>query len=438
MRNNEELKGAISFSELIERYCIKIPIIQRDYAQGRDSANEIRDKFLDALYDSLFDKEKALKLDFIYGTIENGYFIPLDGQQRLTTLFLLYWYLAKIECIEFNLKDKFSYETRTSSREFCNKLISEKFEINDNKISKAIENQNWYYMEWNHDPTIKSMLKMLDTIEEKFKNHANYNNSTSYFDKLKNITFQFLILEKFKLTDDLYIKMNARGKLLTPFENFKAEFEKYIKENEQEFDKSKSEKFVNNIDRDWADLFWNYKDISNSDTNKSNTYDDEMMNFIRVIFGFGFHGKDEFKEESLKVIFDQEQYKNLSFSKYKNIGCINKETFEMLYHSFDNLINDEHKLLNIIDSKYKPYYEEEIFFKKVLKGNISYPERILFYAYIKYLIYRYNREDINQWMRVFHNLTENSEIDSIDRYLNALKLIDKILEKKKKVISCSF
>jgi len=40
-------------------------------------------------------------------------------------------------------------------------------------------------------------------------------------DERPAITFELLPLEHFGLTDDLYIKMNARGKPLTSFETFK-------------------------------------------------------------------------------------------------------------------------------------------------------------------------------------------------------------------------
>ena len=42
------------------------------------------------------------------------------------------------------------------------------------------------------------------------------------------VTFHMIPLEDLGLTDDLYIKMNSRGKPLTEFENFKAHFEKTI------------------------------------------------------------------------------------------------------------------------------------------------------------------------------------------------------------------
>ena len=75
---------------------IVIPIIQRDYAQGRKDpeVERVRNRFLDALHRAV--TEKPLTLDFIYGDIDaNGVMTPLDGQQRLTTLFLLHWYAAK-------------------------------------------------------------------------------------------------------------------------------------------------------------------------------------------------------------------------------------------------------------------------------------------------------------------------------------------------------
>ena len=66
---------------------VEIPLIQRDYAQGRTDSRvtEIRARFLDVLYDALASNAKV-GLDFIYGDVEDGTLRPLDGQQRLTTL----------------------------------------------------------------------------------------------------------------------------------------------------------------------------------------------------------------------------------------------------------------------------------------------------------------------------------------------------------------
>lgn len=100
---------------------IEIPLIQCDYAQRRESGavKRIRDSFLDVLHDAL-TVGKPVSLDFIYGDVKAGTLRPLDGQQRLTTLFLLHWYLA----YRANRMDQekgwknFTYATRASARLF--------------------------------------------------------------------------------------------------------------------------------------------------------------------------------------------------------------------------------------------------------------------------------------------------------------------------------
>src|SRR5437868_693729 len=76
---------------------IEIPLIQRDYAQGRtdERVSLIRERFLDALHDAVTGSE-PLGLDFVYGEVRTGTLQPLDGQQRMTTLFLLHWYLSSV------------------------------------------------------------------------------------------------------------------------------------------------------------------------------------------------------------------------------------------------------------------------------------------------------------------------------------------------------
>ena len=57
-----------TFHTLIREHEIRIPLIQRDYAQGREDARSrrVRRDFLRALKEAL-TSEKPLHLDFIYG-----------------------------------------------------------------------------------------------------------------------------------------------------------------------------------------------------------------------------------------------------------------------------------------------------------------------------------------------------------------------------------
>ena len=127
-------KNQISFIDLLnEKKKIIIPIFQRDYAQGRPDSNFILQSFLNEIKETIKTREtretsKTLNLDFIYGKTEDEVFYPFDGQQRLTTLWLVLWYMnyntSKRQPTLTEQLKKFAYETRTSAREFCEKLCT--------------------------------------------------------------------------------------------------------------------------------------------------------------------------------------------------------------------------------------------------------------------------------------------------------------------------
>ena len=70
------------------------------------------------------------------------------------------------------------------------------------------------------------------------------------------IKFYTLSLEDFGLTDDLFIKMNARGKKLTPFEIFKSNMMADI----DAVDKELKDIFSKKMDTEWIDIIWDYTD----------------------------------------------------------------------------------------------------------------------------------------------------------------------------------
>ncbi len=133
MADNDKCVGKkVSLYEMLKKnsedniHKILIPKIQRDYAQGRESAGAIRERFLASLFEAIDkDSGKELLLDFVFGQKEEktrNIFYPVDGQQRLTTLFLLHLYVGKRGGLDVDFLKKFSYETRTSSKQFCERL----------------------------------------------------------------------------------------------------------------------------------------------------------------------------------------------------------------------------------------------------------------------------------------------------------------------------
>lgn len=287
-----------TFGRLIERHGrVEIPVIQRDYAQGRADQHIVRDDFLKSLHDALYlpkeDPALPLDLDFVYGSVVNGSFQPLDGQQRLTTLFLLHWYLAWVDgCSEdfrtrivTSGRSRFSYEVRPGSRDFINAFANYVPDVSVGEcqdIVGMITDQPWYFRSWRFDPTIRAALSMLDRMHQVFqKTSGLYARLTD--DATPAVTFQLLDLEQFDLSDDLYIKMNARGKPLTPFETFKARFERHLENQFKDAPPdlcggtSLKEFFSHRIDTRWSDFLWPFRD------KKTATFDDAMMNLLRTL-----------------------------------------------------------------------------------------------------------------------------------------------------------
>ena len=381
---------------------IVVPIIQRDYAQGRvlPEITRIRNRFLNALFNAV--EGDQITLDFIYGDIDsNGIMTPLDGQQRLTTLFLLHWYAVNKENIdskEYEFLKMFSYETRYSARDFCVHLVNFKPVMLGNiSISEQIKNQYWFPLSWIKDQTVSSMLVMIDAIHNKFSNVENL------WDKLnaKKISFYFLPIRDMGLTDELYIKMNSRGKPLTQFEHFKAEFERQLKETDLELQKIISSK----IDNEWTTLLWNYR-------GSDNVIDDEFLRYYRFICdiicyknGNSPVGRSTDEFDLLDMYFSN-SIKNIKFLE-SYFDCwlnINEGSPKQFFEKFgqDNILKDS--LDNYADiTGYK-------------QTKFPLNKKIVLYSTVVFLN---NREiitdkDYTRRMRIIKNLIENSRDEISD------------------------
>ena len=402
---------------------IIIPIIQRDYAQGRDNPDvvRVRERFIEALYKAV--TENPITLDFVYGDIDKeGNMTPLDGQQRLTTLFLLHWYAAKKENIvkdDYDFLEKFSYETRYSARNFCHKLVNYNPEFKKDSLSEEIIDQAWFPLDWKNDPTISSMLRMLDAIHNRFKS------MTDLWNKLKErcITFYFLPIKDMGLTDELYIKMNSRGKPLTLFEHFKAELEREIRNIDDEL----ADKIMRKIDIDWTDLLWKYRN-SNTGSLDDNIIDDEFLRYFKFIcdviyyrkeISAGNRGKDVFElldlYSSSKSQDAEENIKTLErfFDCWLNIPKYSSP--EEFLSSFMADTHENGKILvkfasgsNIFKDCLHTYSD---------RGKFPLNRFVLLYAITTYLqnLDKVTESDFKRRIRIVNNLIQNSRDEISDR-----------------------
>ncbi len=466
--NSNPLAHKLTFWQLIEKSRIEIPIIQRDYAQGRKERFEIRNKFLDALL-SAIEEGKFIELDFIYGNEQDNCLQPLDGQQRLTTLFLLHWYIvAKENLLNLNKETlkKFTYETRTSSREFCNQLVEHGIDFNKlldsdndangellyNSLSKSIIDSSWFFLSWKKDPTIEAMLIMLDAIHQKFERLGDRGNIWEELTIRNRISFLHIPLKHFGLSDDLYIKMNARGKALTDFEKFKAKFEQYIIECNWEAGLSFNVQFSHKIDSCWTDLFWKHK-------NADNLIDRELLNFIVGIAISNYAENLEIYEdfEADKIVKNELAAK--SKGKPVTIEAIKRERIE---RRISDLFNDPTNIephdfpskkgfdyLKTCFDKYavrtnNKFFNDELLpenlplwdyctpgatiFTELINGEeITYKQRALFFAQTQAIgDENFESTTFSDWMRVVRNIVHNSTVDSATSFIGAIGLLKEI------------
>lgn len=456
-----------TFLELIGKERIEIPVIQRDYAQGRDEEkiSEIRSNFLGAIADVLLPENsvKPLVLDFVYGTSKAGIFYPLDGQQRLTTLFLLHWYLAdegRIEALRSIGEDdgwgktivsRFTYQTRISSKNFCNELlchtfwqIVEQYDASDTvwSLSEMIKDQAWYVWDWSKDPTIAGMLVMLDEIHERFS--AERDAVWQRLTEQRRVVFHLLELAEFKLTDELYVKMNARGKELSSFDILKSTLEEQMRVNKVSEHIQKN--WRNYIDNKWIDLFWDSAKQQlggEKDADIVNNIEDRYLRFLKRIMVFHLFVSDdclknldsaevgrELKRLDIKLNSSDDTLSNIrelairgDVLRFINLFCktgfFDESFFNFAIGVVNGLIYKDQDLTKDISSLIQGVHFEgssETLFERFVAKTVTFETRVQFFAVASFA--KYNeasdvckdavlQKEFNEWMRVIRNLSTN-------------------------------
>lgn len=414
-------KQTYTFLELLQDFKVLIPIIQRDYAHGRDNARaqEVRTMLVEDLRKTVMESNKGIHLDFVYGKIEKEQneqrLIPFDGQQRLTTLFLFHRYLYEKEkgekwkgSHEQALLKKFSYATRPSARDFCEALCENSiFGEENTKIPPCINDisdAQWFDVSWLDDPTVKSMICVLRTIHEALES---VENKDFALEKLNSITFTLADMGKLNMGDMSYISMNSTGRPLTAWENLKASLlERYdIQEKES-------------LDTKWADYFF-----SKALSKDKESYDLMMLGMIHLHLS-NVERLDGEKNSYAIPSFDQiHSIPYTPFASYKSVLDENASAIIPVFALWNALIDAEAKILAAV----KPLWTSRLNPLLDLKNEkLTYADRVTYFAIILFFKYHpkcYNWGLLKSWMRIVNNLVENTTIGH-DNLSSHLKLID--------------
>lgn len=438
---------------------ILIPMIQRPYAQGRRSQEELRKEFLKNIFDAINNnKTILLELNFIYGTfVEDQVFELLDGQQRITTLFLLHYYIASQEreidnnfVFPIYLKN-FQYQTRTTSTDFISKLLNYQLKIDKTKKpSKLIRSAVWYSTSFDKDTTVDAMIRMLDSIHSFY--YQNEERKPSYED-LNKIKFYVLELNGFGLTEELFIKMNARGLQLTPFENFKADLIGYMKKLDQYKKKvhatlSKMNReveywlnFSSLLDSKWSDLFWEIPE--NEEDSGSKECDIKFFRFIqRFLANKSILLTDKKVKEDDLVLFFNQRIEVKRHSGFERYDCLMKRG----YVKGVDLLRQLEQLLEFLSNKdlgyfilealTAPWEKERAWQPWGTVGNqpsdVGQRQMIILSAMTEYINNLNGFEDFDKynysvWMRFVHIMVQGTDVNGFEAQITLTKMLSDIL-----------
>ena len=423
----------MNFIESFNNKTILIPLLQRDYVQG--GREDVIVPFLDSLLKPKQD------LNYIYGYEENGCFVPVDGQQRLITLWLLYLYLYARKQSKSKFKVSIKFVSREYAEDFCEKLsehldnlLGKEFVTKDNikSLDKEIINQPWFIHSWLSNMSVRNMLATLKFIHRKI-NKNNFDSIWSNIvEKTPGITFAFLEMdEKNGLDDDIYIKMNGRGRKLSAFENLKSFMDEHVA------GLNFAEGWRIKMDNSWASLFWtnrNRQQKHPEEIDNEQLYciynllilyhiqKNELTNTITTIKNnkphlyedltafFGMNEQAEVKDVVKSVIERLQKAGNFPLTWFERLNLLSPGFFGFAYEKLDKLTAC-YKNFNQLKLYIGESVSEETFMTyQLCMCESSFGRTLpLFYALLSY---PEGKTELFDWMRTMRNLILNTTIGS--------------------------
>ena len=385
--------------------------------------------------------------------------MPLDGQQRLTTIWLLHYVLYHQANLSFpEWMKNFVYKTRKSSATFINSLIFNNELDRKTTYSESIKKSKWFYKAWLQDPTVKGMLVMLDEIQSQIDQKLTHVSDELRIEKIKiwinnlvpedkdsAIQFSFLSLSDIDVEDDIYIKMNDRGKQLSDFEILKNDLLSYLQhhinnDSEEGITQSKYDQIALKIDKQWHDLFWNVKDANIFNVEHSIHY---FILYHLLLYRINDNAYKESPSEFFTTLIGDKKNNNFElfdFKELERLELISLKSLEYVFKNLDvllddNILKDAQNVVEQIGFKRSSYFEGSRNFIKhfiyTSAESIGYYDRTYNYALTSYLITFQNDFDIElfkQWCRILQNLIYNQAyIQGKDEFENAIRHIDVLL-----------
>jgi uncharacterized protein with ParB-like and HNH nuclease domain len=332
----------------INRYVdqVIIPEIQRDYVWGEDQVTGLLDSICNdfnkynnlespvsvpndkELEDSFLDFYKrrisATNIGFIYAYNDEEYqgkYFLIDGQQRITTIFLLLLVLARNnEDLTETFKKtylegdtiKLDYKVREAAHTFLSNFVPFVLTNND-----SVLDQSWYFEEYDDDVTIRSLYNNFKLIQAYLE--AEEINENAFYHYIEEYTeFWYFDTNISEQGEELYIYMNARGEQVEANENIKADLLSKLNTNTE---KNRFGKLW----EDWQDFFWKHKGRNNINADKG------FNDFLACIAGLQYYDHGIINFYSPQKFKDSKGVKTPDLLAILNIADINKYITGLIY-----------------------------------------------------------------------------------------------------------
>ncbi len=327
---------------------IIIPDLQRDYCWGnpmQKSKDDAMLSYAEGFIDTLLEQFEAhpygrLNLGIIYGYESPQNYVHLcDGQQRITTLFLLlgmlnrwaaddryrHYLISDFEYLDDDHDPYLQYAIRESSLYFMSDLVYRFFtrgededvmplqSVSDIYNSATGESCSWFYGEYITDPSIRSMLRCLESIERK-KSQLLGEDDADRLERLveflvDRLTFIYYDMGTRANGEETFVVINTTGEPLSATENLKPivithEVERVARGQKRVDDCDTASDFytvgdkrltVANAWEEMENYFWNIRRKSDFDT-----ADNGFKEFLRwvVLLHLYTVDKDRFKQNA--------------------------------------------------------------------------------------------------------------------------------------------
>jgi hypothetical protein len=415
---------------------IVIPPVQRDYAQGRldATATHIRRELVNSMVSALkAGSSKPMQLGLIFGSETEGVITLYDGQQRLTTLYLLHWYLAWRTKVSnaHDVLGRFTYETRLFARDFCHGLVFDGLSVSveganaesEDLLKNAFMDQAWFCSAWMTDPSVQGMIVMLNEIHQAFQNDSELAEASAliwyHLTEQPRIEFTWLLMHQMGLDHQLYVRLNGRGRSLTDFEKLKAWLD-----GRDELKEVWTEERRRKLDTEWSDAFWNASRSSPRDMG-----DSMMAFFLGVALNEVLARKSETKD--LPANITAKIHNGNTTTREEWTVLFTPKTVEVISGLLECLTDPQKRIdvdtwseegtLFLFSDPFKDAFTNGSNWCDVVLagwGKCEYTERLLFFGFTRYVTevppdgLGWNAENYVRWMRVVRNLAVNTTLNA--------------------------